>query len=960
VVGAVGSADLASAQQGGGSAGDAPAFDDHRNMMDQLGITRLRPGADPNRQDTFDEATANPYADSLPDALTMNDGAKVTRADQWPARRAEIVELFEREVYGRVPPNAPQVTWEVTSEERGVTAGVPTITRQLVGHVDNRAFPDLTVDIQARFTVPVESDEPRPIMLEFGGFGPFGGFGRRGGRPGGSPPWTEQAIAHGWAYGSINPNSIQPDNNRLRTGVIGLANKGEPRKPDDWGALRAWGWGVSRLIDFFADHPEMKIDPAKVGIEGVSRYGKAALVAAAFDPRVAVAFVASSGEGGAKLHRHIFGEAVENLTGGGYYWMAGNFLKYGAAEADFGAKTAADLPVDSHELIALCAPRPCFISYGIVERGDPPWVDARGSYMAGALATPVYELLGKQGFGDAKKYLTAPLPAVNELVGGELAWRQHDGGHEATPNWPTFFEWVAPYVAAPAPPQATVAADAADDDDSTASPSGTSPAPPRRRGPPAADQPIERPDANSKLAHEQLLAKAQAGGIDLYFVGDSITRRWGTSDAQYADLLANWKQNFFGWNAGNFGWGGDTTQNILWRLQNGEFDGVHPKAIVILAGTNNVGPRAGDDALVEDVSRGVAAIVDACRAKAPRATIILTAIFPRNDNLAAMPTINAINARLAKLADGQRVRWLDVNDKLADESGKLRDGMMHDGLHPTVKGYQAWADGLKPLLTEILGPPAATDHAPPPTGDPSAAAAGQAAAGTPNTAAAATGTPQPPRVNTAIVPRLNRAFNRKHDANVEVAKAGNIELLLMGDSITDFWRNEGGPFAGKEVFDRAFGQWKTANFGIAGDTTQGVLWRLQNGEGAGFAPRAVMMMIGTNNLSARNTPTEIAMGVAADVFELRKDFPEAKILLLGIFPRGPAGGPARGQIAEINRMISALHDGAHVFYLDIGARFLAPDGSIPRDVMSDALHPTKKGYEIWADAVQEPLAELMK
>jgi lysophospholipase L1-like esterase len=713
-------ASLGVAQQAGD---DAPAFDDHRNMMEQLGISRLRPGANPNdEKTTYDADGANRFSASMPDLLAMNDGTPVTKPEQWPARRAELVELFEREIYGRVPPNAPAVNWEVAETTEGQAAGVPVVTRRLVGHVDNSAYPEVTVEIEASVTTPKDAgDEPRPIMLEFG----FGAnFARRFARRGpAGPRWTDHAIKNGWAYGTIVPTSVQPDNNNFRVGVIGLTNKGQPRKPDDWGALRAWGWGASRLIDYFEAHPELKIDPTKVGIEGVSRYGKAALVTQAFDPRVAVAFVASSGEGGAKLHRRAFGERVENLTGrGGYHWMAGNFLKYGAAEAEFGEKTAADLPVDAHELIALCAPRPCFISNGVPERGDPHWIDARGAFMAGVLAGPAYRLLGKQDFGVDGDYLTAPMPAVNELVGGELAWRQHDGGHEATPNWPTFFEWIAKYVPAPAPPAGAKLPEAeaapngrpAADAGAQGGPAG------RRNGPPRADQPVERSDPNSRLAHEQLVAKAKQGGIDVYFLGDSITRRWGTSDAQYADLLANWRENFHGWNAGNFGWGGDTTQNILWRITSGELDGVNPKAIVILAGTNNVGNRPGDDAKAEDVARGVAAIVAECQRRAPEAQIILTAIFPRNDNIAVMPTINAINDRLSKLADGDKVRWLNVNDKLADADGRLHAGMMHDGLHPAVAGYQVWADGLQPLLTEVLGPPAATDHAPPPTGDPSA------------------------------------------------------------------------------------------------------------------------------------------------------------------------------------------------------------------------------------------------
>lgn len=234
-----------------------------------------------------------------------------------------------------------------------------------------------------------------------------------------------------------------------------------------------------------------------------------------------------------------------------------------------------------------------------------------------------------------------------------------------------------------------------------------------------ADQPVERTDKNSQLAHAQLLEKAKKGGIDVYFEGDSITRRWGCSDLGWKQMYENWKANFWGWNAADFGWGGDSTQNILWRLDNGELDGVNPKVIVVLAGTNNLGGPGGG-AKVADVTRGVKAIVQRCLAKAPKATIILTGIFPRNDNMGFVPTIEAINANLARFADGKKIRFLNVNAGLADAGGKLFEGMTIDNLHPSPKGYQVWADGLKPILTELLGPRAATDHAPAPTGDPSA------------------------------------------------------------------------------------------------------------------------------------------------------------------------------------------------------------------------------------------------
>jgi lysophospholipase L1-like esterase len=233
-----------------------------------------------------------------------------------------------------------------------------------------------------------------------------------------------------------------------------------------------------------------------------------------------------------------------------------------------------------------------------------------------------------------------------------------------------------------------------------------------------ADRPAPRADQNSMTAHAELVKKAKTGRIDVYFVGDSITRRWGALD--YPELLANWRSNFFGWNAANFGWGADRIENILWRLEHGELDGVRPRIIVVLAGTNNVGSEPGGDEKVADITRGLKAIVDVCQRKAPNATIILTAIFPRNDNMAVLPEIDRVNAYLASLADGRKIRFINVNDRLAGKDGRLFDGMTRDKLHPTVKGYQIWADALKPIFLELLGPSAATDLAPPPTGDPGA------------------------------------------------------------------------------------------------------------------------------------------------------------------------------------------------------------------------------------------------
>src|SRR5258706_9516217 len=284
---------------------------------------------------------------------------KVTKAAQWwSQRRPEIVEEFDREIYGRVPKETPKVKWEVTATTNGMNGEGPIVTKQLVGHVDNSFYPQITVDIQLTLTTPANAAGPVPVIMEFG-FN-FAG-GRGGGRgPAGAPPaagramppaptgptWQQQVLTKGWGYAILSPNSIQPDNGQgLTQGIIGLVNRGQPRKLDDWGALRAWAWGASRALDYF--ETDKSVDARHVGIEGLSRYGKAAIVAMAYDQRFAIAFVGSSGEGGAKLHRRNFGELVENVAGAGeYHWMARNFIKYA------GPLTWNDLPVDSHELIA--------------------------------------------------------------------------------------------------------------------------------------------------------------------------------------------------------------------------------------------------------------------------------------------------------------------------------------------------------------------------------------------------------------------------------------------------------------------------------------------------------------------------------------------------------------------------------------------------------------------------------
>jgi hypothetical protein len=444
---------------------NAPAFgpnpktgEDHKDMMQQLGITKLRPGPSgrvgATNEANYDESKANPFPD-LPDPLTLKNGKKVITADAWwKERRPEIVEDFEREVFGRVPKNVPKVTWTIVSNiVDGRVGNIPAHGKQLVGRVDNSNHPAINVEIRMSVVTPVTAKGPVPVLMMFGGFGGMG-LPRPADAPpptnrfefGGpfkDPPSEEQLLAAGWGYAKIAPNSIQADNGAgLTEGVIGLVNKGQRRKPDDWGSLRAWAWGAARGLDYLETDPT--VDAKKVGIEGVSRYGKAALVTMAFEPRFAIGLIGSSGEGGAKLHRRNFGEAVESLTASGeYHWMAGNFLKYGAAESKFGSKNAGDIPVDAHQLIALAAPRPLFISYGIPERGDAKWLDQHGSYMATVAAGPVYRLLGASDLGEKQDYRVAKMPPVNTgLLEGELAWRQHDGGHEDRSNMKHFIEWA--------------------------------------------------------------------------------------------------------------------------------------------------------------------------------------------------------------------------------------------------------------------------------------------------------------------------------------------------------------------------------------------------------------------------------------------------------------------------------------------------------------------------------------
>jgi len=420
---------------------EAASEKDHQRLMDLLGIKELRRGADgdpksPNAAN-YDESKADVYP-NLPDPLLLENGKRVNSAKVWwTERRPEIVELFDREIYGRAPANPPKVTWQVESATPEKNGDVAVVTKKLVGHVDNSAYPAIEVDIALTLTTPANATGPVPVIMEFGLSKEilamlakrFPQFADQG--PG--PTWQQQVLARGWGYAELIPTSYQADNGAgLTEGIIGLMNKGQPRKLDDWGTLRAWAWGASRALDYF--ETDKTVNAKQVGIEGHSRYGKAALVTMAYDQRFAIGYISSSGEGGAKLYRHIFGEQVGNVAvAGEYHWMAGNFLKYA------GPLTVGDLPVDAHELIALCAPRPVFISGGATD-GDG-WVDAKGMFLAAVGAGPVYRLLGKRDLGT-----TEFPPMETALIDGDVAFRQHSGGHTPGPNWPTFLTFASRYL----------------------------------------------------------------------------------------------------------------------------------------------------------------------------------------------------------------------------------------------------------------------------------------------------------------------------------------------------------------------------------------------------------------------------------------------------------------------------------------------------------------------------------
>ncbi|WP_019603900.1 hypothetical protein [Teredinibacter turnerae] len=421
------------------------ADQDHAQLLHVLGIENLRRGADGNADSPFaantDETKANAALTSLPPLLQSVGGRPLASATDWEANRPALLNTFSQEIYGYVPGAAPELHWQAGSTTPLANSGAAAVRQRFTAtlvHPENAA---LNLSLNFTLVLP-KSNKPVPVVVVMS-FDPGIWERFRDRMPAeryaqiqaDNARWRKQVVNAGWGYAEIIPTEFQADSgDGLSQGIIGFVNNGKPRNPTDWGALRAWAWSASQVLTYL--QTDSRVAANKISVHGHSRFGKAALVAMAFDSRFAAGFISSSGEGGAKLWRRNFGEQIGNIAGAGeYHWMAGNFVKYA------GPQTVSDLPVDAHQLLALCAPRPVLVSVG--SQGES-WVDPKGMLLAAYHATPAYALFGEKGVTQNE------LPPVgNGLLAGKLAFRQHEGGHTPAPNWKTFINFASRQWASP-------------------------------------------------------------------------------------------------------------------------------------------------------------------------------------------------------------------------------------------------------------------------------------------------------------------------------------------------------------------------------------------------------------------------------------------------------------------------------------------------------------------------------
>jgi hypothetical protein len=401
----------------------APQQANPSNLGSDANGNPLRRALKTGHVSNYDEGKVPPY--TLPDPLVMSSGSRVPDANAWRTRRRpEILRMYETEIYGRIPANAPKVSWEVTETDPAAKGNTATM-RRVVGRIGTAAdAPRVTVLVYT----PANAKGPVPLilLLNFGGGPPVEG------RPTmqfNDPPVAADILARGWGYALVGYQDIQPDRlNTFNQGVIGVTSAGgEAPKPDEWGTISAWSWGLSRIIDYF--ETDKLVDAKKIAVHGHSRLGKTVLWASALDQRIAAVYSSCSGEMGAALARRDWGETVDDMAQNFSYQFAGNFQKY--------AGKWNDMPVDAHMLIALSAPRPVFITGGTADQ----WADPVGEFLAGVAAGPVYRLLGKTDLG------TTQIPPLDTpLTKGDIGWHYHTGGHAATPaDWKAFLEFAGKY-----------------------------------------------------------------------------------------------------------------------------------------------------------------------------------------------------------------------------------------------------------------------------------------------------------------------------------------------------------------------------------------------------------------------------------------------------------------------------------------------------------------------------------
>ena len=366
----------------------------------------------------YDESKVAPY--TLPDPLKAADGKPVRDARAWAARRAEILRLYQTEIYGRIPSNTPKVTWSVVESDTEAREGAARVKR-VVGRIgDGETAPEVKLDVYT--PAKAKTAVPLILLVNFGG----------GGKPPvpTQPPVADEILARGWGYAIVGYNDIQPDRaDAFTQGVIGRTLAADQRQPaaDEWGTISAWAWGVSRIIDYF--ETDKTIDAKRIGLFGHSRLGKTVLWASALDTRIAVTFSSCAGEMGSALARRDWGETVDDMAQNFAWQFAANFQKW--------VGRWNDMPVDAHMLIALSAPRPVFVTGGTTDQ----WADPVGEFLSLVAAGPVYKLLGRKDLG------VTTLPALDTpLVSGDLGFHYHTGGHTATPaDWKAFLEFAAKY-----------------------------------------------------------------------------------------------------------------------------------------------------------------------------------------------------------------------------------------------------------------------------------------------------------------------------------------------------------------------------------------------------------------------------------------------------------------------------------------------------------------------------------